>query len=376
MIRLARVLSLVVLGALLPRAAHAQFALDADLRRAIQTYQGGRYEAAASELARLAASPTLTTPDRAVAFLYRGFALFRLKRDAESSKALEQAVVLDPTLRPDPVTNNSELLDAWRRARLRVPLISTFDITSSEFVPGLDSARINYTLEMPQADRRYTAQLRFLLLRGGTADTVVAWTGVEGQAPRWDGNIRGQPIGGGLWEMVLEARAPGSEVAGFARKRVDVEVLAATDDRRLPMPVSPRMLPETVTFNRVDDDAKSTRITRGIIMFVVGGALAGYANSAYRNAIDESPKGSGQRMLVAGSYLGGVGLMGIGTWYTITGWRRSYETPVAFASTENVRRNREVRQQFSADSARVSDHNRALAGGRLVRLRFLGEGTR
>jgi hypothetical protein len=375
-IRHVRILILALTVALLPRAVHAQFALDADLRRAIQTYQSGKYEAAATELGRLANSPSLTTPDRAVAFLYRGFALLRLKRDSESSRALELAVVLDPTLRPDPVSNSAELLDAWRRARLRVPLVSGLELSSLEFVPGLDSARITYNFETPAADRRYTAQVRFLLLKGGSTDTVAVWSGTEGQVPRWDGTVRGQPISPGVWELILEARAPGSEVAGFVRRRADVEIIAATSDRQLPIPVAPRMLPETVTFNRVDDDAKATRITRGLWMVAIGSALALYSNSAYQKAIDETPKGSGQRMLVAGSYVGGLGLLGVGAWYSITGWRRSYETPVAFPSTENVRRNREMRQQYSADSARVSEHNRALSAGRLVRLRFIGEGAR
>ncbi len=376
MIRLARVLTLVIAAALLPRAAHAQFALDADLRRAIQTYQAGRFDAAASDLARIAARPTLTTPDKAVALLYRGFALFRLKRDADASRALELAVVTDPTLRPDPVTHTPELLDAWRRARTRVPLLHTFELAPTEFVPGIDSAaRIDYSLEVPAADRSYVAQMRFLLVRAGSADSVEAWKGTEGQVARWDGNVRGQPIAAGMWEMILEARAPGSEVAGFSRRRVEVEVLAP-GDRRLTMPVAPRMLPETVTYNRVDEATKSARITRGLWMLAIGGAMSWYSNSNYQHAIDETPKGSGQRIVVAGSYVGGVGLLGLGSWYTITGWRRSYESPVAFQSPENVRRNRELRTQYAADSARVVEHNRALAGGRLVRLRFLGEGSK
>ena len=383
MIRLARVLTLgllgalAALGALAPRALHAQFALDADLRRAIQTYQSGRYEAAASELARIADRPTLTTPDRAVAHLYRGFALYRLKRDNESSKALEQAVVIDPTLRPDPVTNPGELLDAWRRARLRIPLITSFEVLATEFVPGIDSAaRIDYALENLQGERKYLAQMRFLLVRSGTSDTVEVWRGDEGQSARWDGNLKGQPITSGTWEMILEARAPGSTAAGYARKRAEVEVLTATADRRLVMPTPPRVLPETVTFNRVDDAAKSSRITRGLWMLAIGTVLAGYSNANYKVAVAETPKGSGQRIAIASSYVGGVSLLGLGSWYTVTGWSRSYETPVAFPSTENVRRNRELRLQYSADSARVTEHNRALAGGRVVRLRFIGEGNR
>lgn len=367
---------LVCAAALLPRAAHAQFALDADLRRAIQTYQAGRFDAAAIDLARIAARPTLTSPDRAVALLYRGFALVRLKRDVDASKALELAVVTDPTLRPDPVTHTPELLDAWRRARTRVPLLNAFELAPTEFVPGLDSAaRIDYSFEVPSADRRYAAQMRFLLVRAGSVDSVEAWRGEEGQLARWDGNVRGQPITTGMWEMILEARAPGSEVAGFSRRRVEVEVLAP-GDRRLAMPVAPRMLPETVTYNRVDEATKSTRISRGIWMLLIGGALTVYSQSNYQSAIDETPKGSGRRLLVAGSYLGGAGLLGIGSWFTITGWRRSYESPVAFQSPENVRRNRELRTQYAADSARVIEHNRALAGGRLIRLRFLGEGAK
>jgi hypothetical protein len=374
--RLVRAL-LLAAAAALPRAAGAQFALDADLRRAIQVYQAGRYDAAQGDLGRLAERPTLTTADKAVALLYRGFALIRLKRDADAARALEAAVVTDPSLRPDPVTHSAELLDAWRRARNRVPLIATFDVFGNEFVLGIDSAaRVEYGFEVPQAERRYTAQLRLLMVRVGGLDTAVVWRGDEGATARWDGFVKGAPVSGGMWEMILEARAPGSEVAGFARKRVEVEVLSATADRRLPMPAQPRFLPESVTYNRVDEGNKEKRITRGLWMLGVGALLSGYANANYQVAIDESPKGSSQRLGVAGAYVGGLALLGVGGWYTFTGFFRNYESPVAFYSAENVRRNRDLRQAYVADSTRVAEHNKALMGGRLVRLRFVGEGTK
>lgn len=365
------------LPALLPGTAGAQYALDADLRRAIQVYQAGRYEAAQGELQRVADRPTLTTADRAVALLYRGFALVRLKRDADGAHALEAAVVTDPTLRPDPVMHSAELLDAWRRARNRVPLIATFDVSGNEFVLGLDSAaRVDYAFEVPQAERRYTAQLRLLMVRVGGLDTAVVWRGDEGSTARWDGFVKGAAVAGGMWEMLLEARAPGSEVAAYARKRVEVEVLGATADRRLPMPAQPRFLPESVSYNRVDEGNREKRITRGLWMLGLGAVLAGYSNMNYQVAIDESPKGSAQRLGVAGAYVGGAALLGFGGWYAFTGFFRNYETPVAFYSAENVRRNRDLRQAYVADSTRVAEHNKALMGGRLVRLRFVGEGAK
>ncbi|MBI3792189.1 MAG: hypothetical protein HY275_15100 [Gemmatimonadetes bacterium] len=377
MTRLARFLLLASLAAVLPRVAPAQFALDSDLRRAIQVYQAGRYDAAALDLQRIADRPTLTTPDRAVALLYRGFALTRLKRDGEAARSLELAVIVDPTLRPDPVTHSPELLDAFRRARNRVPLLASFEVSASEFVLGIDSAaRIDYTFEIPAAERRYSAQLRLLMFRVGSADTAVVWRGDEGTVARWDGNVKGQPVTSGMWEMVLEARAPGSEVAATSRRRVEIEVLTASVDRRLPIPTPPKLLPESVTYNRVDEGTKEKRVTRGLWMLAVGGALAAYSNANYQVAIDETPKGSGQRIAVAGAYVGGAAFLGFGAWYALTGWFRSYESPVAFYSTENVRRNRDLRQAYVTDSTRVAEHNRALMGGRLVRLRFVGEGSR
>lgn len=362
----------VVTLALLAPAARAQFALDADVRRAIQGYQTGRYDAAAVELARLASNPKVTTADRAVADLYRGFCLLRLRRDSEANRALERSIVTDPALRPDPVTNAAELLEAWRRARTRVPLLQSFEVAPAEFVPGLDSAaRVTLTFEVPQAERRFSALMRLLLLRSGTADTVVAWRGDEGQAPRWDGNVRGQPIAPGIWDIILEARAPGAEVVSSVRKRAEVEVLNASAQRRLPMPSAPRLLPETVSFNRVDDAAKRARIRRGLLIAAAGAALTAYSFSQAQGAIDETPKGSSQRMIVAGTYIGGVGALVWGGYTALTGWTRSYEAPVAFPSTENVRRNRELRRQFVDDSTRVEERNRAFAVGRLVRLRFM-----
>lgn len=362
----------VALLAFAAPAVRAQFALDADVRRAIQGYQSGRYDAAAAELARLAVNPKVTVADRAVADLYRGFALLRLRRDSESNRALERSIATDPTLRPDPVSNSAELFEAWRRARTRVPLMLGFEIAPVEFVPGLDSAaRVTLSFESPQSERRFTASLRMLLLRNGTADTVVAWRGEEGQIPRWDGNVRGQPIAPGIWDILVEARAPGAEVVSVVRKRAEVDVVNATAERRLPMPPQPRLLPETVTFNRVDDAARRSRISRGLWIAAAGAALTAYSFSQAQSAIDETPKGSGQRLIVAGTYLGGVGALAWGGYTAVTGWTRSYEAPVAFPSTENVRRNRELRRQYVADSARVEERNRAFAVGRLVRLRFI-----
>ena len=355
-------------------AVRAQFALDSDVRRAIQLYQSGRYDAAATELARLVQQGKITNADRAVADLYRGFAFLRLRRDAESNRALERSIATDPALRPDPVSNAPELIEAWRRARMRVPLMQSFEIAPSEFVPGVDSAaRVNVTFESTPAERRFSAIVRLLLLRSGTADTVVAWRGEEGQVARWDGNVRGQPISAGLWDIMLEARAPGADVVSALRKRAEVEVVTSTAERRLPMPPAPRLLPETISFNRVDDAAKRARISRGLWIGAAGAALTWYSFSQAQSAIDETPKGSAQRMIVAGTYVGGVGALLVGGYTALTGYLRSYEAPVAFPSTENVRRNRELRRQYADDSTRVEERNRAFAVGKLVRLRFLEE---
>ena len=298
----------------------------------------------------------------------------RLRRDPEANRALERSIATDPALRPDPVTNAAELLEAWRRSRSRVPLLQGFEVAPVEFVPGLDSAaRVSLTFEMPQAERRFNAGLRLLLLRNGTADSVVVWRGDEGQIPRWDGNVRGQPIAAGIWDIILEARAPGAEVTSTVRKRAEVEVVNATADRRLPMPSRPRFLPETVSFNRVDDAAKKARISRGLWIAAAGAALTAYSFGQAQAAIDETPKGSGQRMIVAGTYVGGVGALVWGGYTAISGWTRSYESPVSFPSTENVRRNRDLRRQYVDDSTRVEDRNRSFAVGRLVRLRFLDD---
>ena len=364
--------ALAIASVLVAPSLRAQFALDADVRRAIQLYQIGRYDLAVTELARLAQVPRVTEADRAVADLYRGFSLLRLRRDPESNRALERSISIDPTLRPDPVTNAPELLEAWRRARSRVPLLLSFVIGPAEFVPGIDStARVSATFESAPAERRFNALVRLLLLRSGTADTVVAWRGDEGQVARWDGNVRGQPITPGLWDIILEARAPGAEVVSSLHKRAEVEVVNATAERRLPMPPLPRLLPETLSFNRVDDAAKSARISRGLWISAAGAALMYYSFSSAQSAIDDTPKGSAQRLMVAGAYLGGLGGLLWGGYTAVTGYTRSYEAPVSFNSTENVRRNRELRRQYAEDSTRVDERNRAIAIGKLVRLRFL-----
>ena len=350
----------------------AQFALDDGLRKAIQQYQAGRYDIAVPELARLSASGKLTTADRAVAEMYRGFALLRTRRDLDAARALERAVSIDPTLRPDPINHAPELIEAWRRARLSIPLLTQFDITPREFLPGADStARVNYTIETTSAERRFLAQVRLLLVRAGATDTVTAWRGDESQVIRWDGSARGQPLTAGMWDFVLEARAPGSETVATLRRRAEVEVLAQSGAVLIPMPGRPRFLPETVTFTRVDEAKKRDRVVKGLWIAAIGGALTAYSFANTQSAIDETAKGSSQRYIVATAYTAGVIALAWGTWDLVGGWFGKYETPVAFPSTENIRRNRDMRVAYLADSARVEERNRAISTGRVVRLRFV-----
>ena len=362
----------LAIGVAVARPLHAQFALDDGLRKAIQQYQAGRYDAAIPELQRLAASGKLTLADRAVAEMYRGFALLRIRRDVDGARALEHAVSIDATLRPDPGTHAAELIEAWRRARLAIPLLTQFDVSPREFLPGMDSAaRVNYTIETTSAERRFVANIRLLLIPAGTTDTVVAWRGDESQVIRWDGSARGQALTPGMWDFVLEARAPGSETVATLRRRADVEILAPTGVVLIPTPPRPRFLPETVTFTRVDEARKRDRIVKGLWLAAAGGALTAYSFSSAQSAIDETAKGSAQRYIVATAYTAGVIGLAWGAYDLLGGWLGKYETPVAFPSQENIRRNRDMRLAYQADSARVDERNRAISTGRLVRLRFV-----
>ena len=365
--------AVLAIGALAAaRPLHAQFALDDGLRKAIQLYQAGRYDAAIPELQRLGASGKLTVADRAVAEMYRGFALIRIRRDVDGARALERAVSIDPTLRPDPVAHAPELIEAWRRARLGIPLLTQFDIAPREFLPGVDSAaRVNYTIETSSADRRFIAQIRLLIVRAGATDTAVAWRGDESQVIRWDGSARGQPLTPGMWDFVLEARAPGSEMVAVLRRRAEVEVLAQSGVQLIPSPPRPRFLPETVTYTRVDEARKRDHFVRGFWLAAAGGALTAYSFANTQSAIDETAKGSSQRYIVATAYTAGVVGLAWGSFHIFCGWFCNYNTPVAFPSTENIRRNRDMRLAYQADSARVDERNRAISTGRLVRLRFV-----
>jgi hypothetical protein len=372
MFRALLAVAVLAVGVLSARPLHAQFALDDGLRKAIQQYQAGRYEVAIPELQRLAASGRLTTADRAVAEMYRGFALIRIRRDVDGARALERAVAIDPTLRPDPVAHAAELIEAWRRARLGIPLLTQFDVAPREFLPGVDSAaRVNYTIETSSAERRFVAQIRLLLVPGGTTDTIVAWRGDENQVIRWDGLARGQPLTAGLWDFVLEARAPGSETVALLRRRAEVEVLASSGVALIPNPPRPRFLPETVTFTRVDEARKRDRLMKGFWIGAIGGALTAYSFANAQSAIDETAKGSSQRYVVATAYTAGVIGIAWGGYNLLAGWFGNYTTPVAFPSQENIRRNRDMRLAYQADSARVEERNRAISTGRLVRLRFV-----
>ena len=106
--------------------ARAQTPADPELRRALASYPASP-SATVAALQRLSLS-RLSARDKSIAELYRGFSLIQLKRNADAEGALQRAVAFDPTATPDPA-NGSDLLDAYRIARARVPVISTFEFS-------------------------------------------------------------------------------------------------------------------------------------------------------------------------------------------------------------------------------------------------------
>jgi hypothetical protein len=363
----AAVLAVAVTTALTPAGSRAQVAQDAELRRAVATFQAGEPLTALTVISRLPMS-RLSRGDQAIAEMYRGFAFMRLRRASDGEGALARAVVLDPTKRPDPQAISQDLLDAYRVARSRVPVIATFDFSPRDFIPELDSiTRLTYTLEGNRLLRRTRAEMRFTVIPGGTADSVVLWRGTEGDEFSWDGKLRAELIPAGEYEYILEARAPTLSLTNIARRLVTITHGVADMSKALPLPQEPRVLPESTVFSVENSDRKRRLVNRGLKLAAIGSILA-VATAASTNAVvDRTAPQSAGRYVLAGTYVLGLSTATLGAITTLRGRLSTFKSDVTFPNNENIRINREARLQYQRDRERAEAHNARLSRATAVK---------
>ena len=357
-----------------PALVHSQTATDPEVRRAISAYPGNPAIALASlqriSLARLSAH------DRSVAELYRGFSLIRLKRNADAEMALQRAVAFDPTATPE-ASHGSELLDAYRIARARVPVIASFDVSPREFIPQLDSiTRLTYRIEGGRLLRRNNAAMRFLIVPKGTSDTTVVWRGSEAETFfAWNGKLGDAIIPAGTYDYILEALQGELNVPVLARRAVTITHGKAGNINLLSLPVAPRVLPESTTYAVEDAEVKAAVVRRGLIVGLAGALVAAGSAALVNSVINNSAPNTAPRYAVAGTYLVGLGGVLTGAYITLHGRLSHPRNMVTFPNTENVRLNRDLRAQYQSELERINRYNDTLRNAIVVKQVFM-EGSK
>lgn len=354
------------------RLAGAQQPADADLRRVVQAF---RTAAPAATLGAVNAIPAsrLTLRDRSIAEMFRGFALHRLRRQADAEVALQRAASLDPTVIPEADVVGQDFVDVYRVARARIPVVATFSLTPLEFIPQLDSTtRLTYQMEGGRILRRGRAQLRLMLVRKGTADSSVLWRGAEADSNVvWNGMVNGKLVEPGDYDYVLEARGTDIPIPTQRRRPVRIQHFAIDSSRMLRLPGAPLALPESSVFKVEDRERKSAVAKRGLVVSGIGAIMAIGAAVFVQTAIDRSPPKSGLRYAVAGTYVAGLTTVAIGGVLALRSRSARFRSEVAFPNNENIRLNRELRLEYAAEVERVNKYNDLLRRATVIRQTFL-----
>ena len=359
------------------RSADAQQPADPELRRVVQTFRSAAPTATLSAVNSIPVS-RLTLRDRSIAEMFRGFALNKLRRQADAEVALQRAASLDPTVIPEAEVVGQDFVDVYRVARARIPFVATFEVTPLEFIPQLDSTtRLTYQMEGGRILRRGRAQLRLILVRKGTADSSVLWRGVEADSNVvWGGMINGKLVEPGDYDYVLEARGTDIPIPTQRRRPVRIQHLAIDSSRMLRVPNVPQVLPESSVFKVEDRERKSAVARRGFLVSGIGAIMAIGAAAFVQTAIDRSPPKSGVRYAVAGTYVAGLTTVAIGGFMAMRSRSGRFRSEVAFPNNENIRLNRELRNEYAAEVERVNKYNDLLRRATVVRQTFLDGAVR
>lgn len=355
----------------------AQQAAQPELRRIVTGFRQAQPAAILGALAQVPLS-SLSQKDRAIAEMYRGFALHRLRRSAESELALQRAAGIDASVLPDAGNVGQDLVDVYRVARARIPVIASFSVEPLEFIPQIDSTtHIQFAFEGGRILRRGRAQVRLVVSRKDSGDSVTVWSGLEGDsAASWNGMINGRLIEPGEYDYTLLARGPDIPVVSAMARHVRIEHLRVDSSRFLPTPAVPRVLPESSVFRVEDRERKSAIARRGMLLGIAGAAMAGTAAALVQTAVDRSAPRSGMRYAVAGTYVTGLAAVAVGAAVILRSRSARYRSEVAFPNNENIRLNRQLREEYTAALERVNKYNETLGRAIVVRQVMLDGGNR
>ena len=170
------------------------------LRRASQAYSNLSF-AEAIALARQASRERLGPDDQARAYELLGFAYASLDSTRKATEAFKQALLLNPDRALDAARVSPKITSAFALALAQVLVLRDLRIDSAEFVAGVGSLPIRFTVTR-------TAHLRTRLVGPGGAITVDSTLGEGAVRLQWNGLLAsGQPPVRGAYRVIVEASA-------------------------------------------------------------------------------------------------------------------------------------------------------------------------
>ncbi|HEY0351166.1 MAG TPA: tetratricopeptide repeat protein [Gemmatimonadales bacterium] len=295
------------------------------LRRASKAYNDLSF-AQAITLVRQATRERLGSNDQARAYELLGFAYASLDSTRQATEAFKQALLLNPDRALDAARVSPKITSAFALALAQVLVLRDLRIDTSEFVAGVGSLPIRFTVTR-------TARLRTRLVGPGGEITVDSALGEGAVRLQWNGLLAGgRPPARGVYRVIVEASAGRDSYAASLPFRIDagaVDTLAHLTS--LP---GYDLLPETVVPPR---SWKPVGLALMATSVALGSSLA----------LENSKLGGGGRREI----------LGIGTGAALVGLLATMKKPAPVPARANILYNSLVREQLARRNAEIAAEN-------------------
>ena len=297
------------------------------LRRASQAYNNLSF-AQAITLVRQASRERLGSDDQARAYELLGFAYASLDSTRQATEAFKQALLLNPDRALDAARVSPKITSAFALALAQVLVLRDLRIDTAEFVAGVGSLPIHFTVTR-------TARLRTRLIGPGGEITVDSALGEGNVRLQWNGLLAsGQPPARGVYRVIVEATAGRDSYAASLPLRIDAGAVDTLPHlTKLP---GYDLLPETVVPPR---SWKPVGLALMATSVALGSSLA----------LESSKLGGGGRREI----------LGIGTGVALVGLFSTMKKPAPVPARANILYNSLVREQLARRNAEIAAENAA-----------------
>ena len=297
------------------------------LRRASQAYNNLSF-AQAITLVRQASRERLGSDDQARAYELLGFAYASLDSTRQATEAFKQALLLNPDRALDAARVSPKITSAFALALAQVLVLRDLRIDTSEFVAGVGSLPIRFTVTR-------TARLRTRLVGPGGEITVDSALGEGAVRLQWNGLLAGgQPPARGLYRVIVEASAGRDSYATSLPLRIDAGAVDTLP--HLTSLPGYDLLPETVVPPR---SWKPVGLALMATSVALGSSLA----------LESSKLGGGGRREI----------LSIGTGAALVGLLATMKKPAPVPARANILYNSLVREQLARRNAEIVAENAA-----------------